>query len=239
MAHTLNLSVIEALGAHTELNSIIKKCRNIVTHFKHSVLAFDKLKAIQEQMGFPLLKVKQDVATRWNSCLLMIERLLQLKDALSIAVTSIPNLSLFLDAQEWNILNDCVPVLKPIEFLTTVLSGEKYITMSSIIPLIRALQFSLRNMTPSTIIGEALKCDLIEIINRRLGILEKNRIVACATFLDPRFKKIGFGVEENANNAQKWVSDEVIKLINAKRAVIASEAVPEEGTNKEKDDCIL
>lgn len=79
-------------------------------------------------MGFSVLKVKQDVATRWNSCILMIERLLEIKDALSIVVTCLPTVPEYLDGTQWNILKDCLPILKLIETLTTVLSGEKYPT---------------------------------------------------------------------------------------------------------------
>lgn len=46
-----------------------------------------------------------------------------------------------------------------------------------------------------------------------MGNLEKNKIVAKATFLDPRFKKTAFGFLENANNVQKWISDELTPMI--------------------------
>jgi len=52
------------------------------------------------------------------------------------------------------------------------------------------------------------------VILRRLDILEKNKIVAKATFLDPRFKKTAFGLLENASNAQKLVSEELPMIIS-------------------------
>lgn len=58
-------------------------------HFKHSNLATEKLKEFQKQMGLPELKVKQDVSTRWNSSLNMIERLIQIKNPLSAAMSSL------------------------------------------------------------------------------------------------------------------------------------------------------
>jgi hypothetical protein len=64
MAHTLNLSIIEAINGNSDINQILKKCRTIVGHFKHSSNATEKLKDFQLQMNLPLLKVKQDVATR-------------------------------------------------------------------------------------------------------------------------------------------------------------------------------
>lgn len=55
-------------------------------------------------------------------------------------------------------------------------------------------------------------------VSRRLGNLETNKIVAKATFLDPRFKKAGFGHDDNTKNAQQWVTDELSHLISQDRA---------------------
>lgn len=90
MAHTLNLSVNEAINNNNVLNQVIQTCKTIVGHFKHSTSATEKLKMYQNQMGVPQLKVKQDVSTRWNSKLILMKRLLQIKAPLSAAVTSLP-----------------------------------------------------------------------------------------------------------------------------------------------------
>lgn len=214
VAHTLNLSINEAINNNLDINQILKKCRTIVGHFKHSSFANGKLKEFQLQMNLPILKVKQDVVTRWNSSLIMIERLLNIKSPLSATMSSLPRAPNCLNASEWEIILDCINILKPFEIMTAELSGENYITISTIIPLIRGLQHMLRNIKIETTIGEAFKNTLMDVINRRLGNLEKNKIVAKATFLDPRFKKTAFGYMENANNVQKWISEELIPMIN-------------------------
>ncbi|KAJ8879044.1 hypothetical protein PR048_019650 [Dryococelus australis] len=58
----------------TDLTPILKKCRALVSHFKSSSTAAEKLRNMQ-QMGATELKLKKDVSTRWNSCLLVLERL--------------------------------------------------------------------------------------------------------------------------------------------------------------------
>ncbi|XP_018331652.1 zinc finger BED domain-containing protein 1-like [Agrilus planipennis] len=140
IAHTLNLTVNESLDDIPLLNTVIKKYRSLVGHFKHSVVASQILKEMQIQMNLPILKVKQDIRTRWNSCLIMMERLLKIKAPLSAAITSIPQAPEFLDTAEWQIIADCVSLLKPTEDITTVLSGEKYPTLSMVPPLIKGLQ---------------------------------------------------------------------------------------------------
>ncbi|XP_023217521.1 zinc finger BED domain-containing protein 4-like isoform X2 [Centruroides sculpturatus] len=213
VVHTLNLSINEAINLITELNTVIKKCRGLVRYFKHSVLFIEKLKKVQVQMGYPILKVKQDVATCWNSSLIMIERLMEIKDALSVVITDLPKARDFLNEEEWNILKDCVAIMKPLQHLTTLLSGEMYPTMSSVVPLFRGLHHLLKNIKPETPVGEKLKNELIITISRRFGFLETNKIVAKSTFLDPRYKKIGFGVPKNSDEAQTWINEEMSDLL--------------------------
>eukprot|EP00102_Acyrthosiphon_pisum_P010151 XP_008178343.1 PREDICTED: zinc finger BED domain-containing protein 4-like [Acyrthosiphon pisum] len=213
VAHTLNLSINEVINRNLDIVQILKKCRTIVRHFKHSSYANGKLREFQLQMNLPILKMKQDVVTRWNSSLIMIERLIDIKNPLSATMSSLPRAPNYLNACEWEIILDSIHILKPFEIMTAELLGENYVTSSSIIPLIRGLQHIIKSVQIKTTIGEAFKNTLIDVVNRRLGHLEKNKIVAKATFLDPRFKKTAFGLLDNANNVQQWISDELTPMI--------------------------
>lgn len=163
VAHTLNLCVTDSLNAKDKdktmeiVKPLLSKCKAIVGHFKHSVTACEKLKTMQLQMKLPELKLIQDVSTRWNSTLHMIERLLLLREPLSAVVSSLPTGPPFLSATEWEMLSDWVPVLKPVEKMTIEMSGEQYPTMSMIIPLVRGLQHALKNIPAITPSGVTLK----------------------------------------------------------------------------------
>jgi hypothetical protein len=109
---------------------------------------------MQRQMNLSPLKVKQEVSTRWNSCLLMMERLQHIKVPLSAAMSNLSGTPPLLSSDDWAVLKKCTSILKPMEALTTELSGEKYTTMSMIIPLIRGLQLALNNIKPITPIGK-------------------------------------------------------------------------------------
>ncbi|CAH1114870.1 unnamed protein product [Psylliodes chrysocephalus] len=213
VAHTLNLIVSDSLKSET-LEIIFKKCRNLVGHFKHSSLASDKLKSVQEQMRLPLLKVKQDVPTRWNSCFIMLKRLNEIKEPLCVALASSTKPPQFPTVEEWDIINEIIKVLKSADDMTTIISSQSYPTLSMVIPLVRGFQYTLRNINTVTEVGTALKLKLLETMNRRFGGFETSKIVAKASFMDPRFKKLAFGNEENANSAEKWVSEE-LKLMFA------------------------
>lgn len=94
-------------------------------------------------MNVEILKVKQDVPTRWNSTFFMIQRLLRIKVPLSAALALLDNPPPGLNSDEWFVLEDCVSVLEPIEKISTTLSGDSYPTLSIIIPLVRGLQHSI------------------------------------------------------------------------------------------------
>ena len=49
MAHTLNLIVQESIEGIKNLALLLRKCRRIVTYFKQSFKAKDKLEGIQKQ----------------------------------------------------------------------------------------------------------------------------------------------------------------------------------------------
>jgi len=67
----------------------------------------------------------------------MLERLVQLKEPLSIAIISLIETPTFLDHEEWKIIEDIIPLLRPFNSLTVELSAEQYPTISKVIPLIR------------------------------------------------------------------------------------------------------
>ncbi|XP_061378315.1 zinc finger BED domain-containing protein 4-like [Danaus plexippus] len=216
VAHTLNLSVNDVIKQSPELSNILAKCRSIVGHFKHSVPASNKLHQKQEEMGLPALKLKQDINTRWNSAFIMLQRLLEIKQPLSVALVELSSNTtpVKLSGAEWSIISDCTIVLKPLVRITEELSAEQYLTMSKIVPLVRGLQNKLRILPIMTPIGTELKAHLLDVITRRLSGLEGTKLVAKATFLDPRFKKPGFSNVENADRAQEWITEEMAALIS-------------------------
>ncbi|KAI7811793.1 putative zinc finger BED domain-containing protein 1-like [Triplophysa rosa] len=105
-----------------------------------STVAAEKLKATQQQMGLPELKLKQDCPTRWNSTFYMLRRFLDNKDAI---ITTLVLLSARLETltqDEWKEMEEASEVLKPFEEVTVEISGESYVTASKVILLSRSLQ---------------------------------------------------------------------------------------------------
>ncbi|KAH6923538.1 hypothetical protein HPB50_002160 [Hyalomma asiaticum] len=125
MGHTLQLAIKDAKEETAGVPAILKKCRAIVGHYKHSAQAAARLQDCQRQMELSVLELIQDVETRWNSEHDMLSRLVQLKEdiclELATSETSVPNLT----PQEWKAVAGLVETLEPIASATKELSGRQ------------------------------------------------------------------------------------------------------------------
>lgn len=131
--HNINLIVQDGIE---EISVIKEKATSIVAFFKRSpAQAYAKLHSMQKQMGLKELKLKQEVITRWNSCILMLERLLEVKEALisTLALTN-PTLQTFTE-EEWTAMEEACQALKIFEEITEEISNQKAVTISKTILL--------------------------------------------------------------------------------------------------------
>lgn len=67
----------------------------------------------------------------------MIEGLVQLKEPITIVLMSLKDAPPNLTSAEWNVLEDCIPLLRPFNRITVELSSEQHPTISKVIPLMR------------------------------------------------------------------------------------------------------
>lgn len=90
------------------------------------------------------------------------------------------------------ILKEVLDILRPLEIMTWEISGEKFVTISNVIPLISCAQECYGSLIPKTEIGNKLQTILLAEFTKRFGQIEKSYLLAEATLLDPRFKQLHF-----------------------------------------------
>lgn len=122
---------------YVQIKCIFTLCHSIVEHFRHCEISTRLLAEKQQQMSMPVLKLKQDVQTRWISKLIMLERLIQVRKPLTVVSLITPRCPDMLTTQQWSIIEDLVILLKPFENFTEQISSKKNSTLSNIIPLVR------------------------------------------------------------------------------------------------------
>ncbi|KAL0161617.1 hypothetical protein M9458_045342, partial [Cirrhinus mrigala] len=139
-AHTINLIVKRAVEEHEVMADIRSRARRVVSYFRSSTNATEKLILAQERMGRQPLKLLQEVDTRWNSTHDMLQRLIDLREPVGAALASLSNDIMPLSSADFDIISESLEVLAPFKYATEELSGEKRVSASKIIPIIRMIQ---------------------------------------------------------------------------------------------------
>lgn len=83
-AHILQLVINDGLSSQRAVLDIIATWKSCAGHFGHSVLAKQRLREIQEELGLPTHSIIQAVQTRWNSTLHMLQRMFEQRRALNV-----------------------------------------------------------------------------------------------------------------------------------------------------------
>lgn len=194
IAHNLNLIVKKSCDQVSDLTDIRNKTKNIVTYFRSSTLAKEKLSQVQQQMQKPILKLINEVPTRWNSTYQMLSRIASQKEPVWVSLASLKSPLPVLTGEEHDIIAEVLVVLAPFNSATVELSEEKRVSGSKVIPMMKMLHHAMQKCAPSlkTLIGKKLCHELDKRVMESLNIFESSHHLSLATLLDPRFKALGF-----------------------------------------------
>ncbi|XP_077101521.1 zinc finger BED domain-containing protein 4-like [Siphateles boraxobius] len=123
VAHTLQLAVHEGLLAQRSIADAIAVGRKIVSHFKHSALAYSRLADIKGQLNQPIKRLQQDQ-----------------KRVLGVYVSD-HELPDYLTAHQWALMEKTVAILAPFAELTKKVSSYDAL-VSDVIPAVTVLFIS-------------------------------------------------------------------------------------------------
>ena len=182
-AHQLQLVVKAGVTTQKSVSDLLTKCRSIATHFNHSAAAQEEF---QERLNVPQLSVVQDVATRWNSSLHMLERTSQMKEAVCLYSAN-NNKIKPLSASDDDLLKKCVSLLKPFDDVTKDISAESS-CVSETIPFVSTLKVMLSSTTEDDQGVKSMKASLLAELKSRFDRLQYNELYAISIILDPRYK---------------------------------------------------
>lgn len=234
VAHVINLAVkafLKAIGSdETALQSngsdqqcglLIKKIRKIVKKLRGSP---QQRKAYLAQLALAhneLLMLALDVPTRWNSTFTMIKRVLKVRQGLNVWLMSNPIIgttnmaSLKITDNEFKTLENVSNMLSPFEGATKMMSGEKYTTLSLVLPsfyeLFNFVECSLEDKETATELLNALKAAKKALI-KYYDYLKESSLYVQAVLLDPRFKKTFFATVDYNERHPGAVDDAIAKI---------------------------
>ena len=155
-------------------------------------------------------KLVKDCPTRWSSLYLMLERLLEVKTALTEVLDDLEwdNLAL----SEWRLMECICKLLKPFAVYTSLISGEEYTTISSALPILMEINLHLEEMRKipdvaevSTVLQSELKRRFRKCTDPADETYEPLYLVS--TLLDPRYRPLLNPVQLKSGK------EEVLKLM--------------------------
>ena len=239
-AHTLQLAVNKGLDANS-LNQLSSLARKLVGHFKHSALATAALRQKQEQMNVPKHHLIQDVVTRWNSTFLMFQRLLEQRWVVyAVLLDERGSQSqykyLHLKEEQWNLMEQMVTVLEPLQIATTALCETEIVSCSLIYPVINGLL--KKHLVP----GESdlptvkrFKEVVAQDIERRFNVSVKEQNIAIfAAILDPRYHQLKFMDYSTRKTAYSMLKEKLALLSCEEECQVVQESASQSPKRKKK-----
>lgn len=223
-----------------EIVKLISDARKLVGHFRHSAKATHAL--MERQVQPQPKKVIQDVVTRWNSTFYMLERLLELRTAISAVlsdkkISKLADLDLDLTSRQWRLADSLLKLLRPFESATRLVSAEQNVSLSVVIPIMEGLQKGLSSADDDCEAITSVKGILTEQITTRFKLdnLDADALPVMASLLDARFKKAKFFPDEEDKQASHSALLSLMKAETARQEAVPTPPPPADVSDKEKD----
>ncbi|XP_028179231.1 zinc finger BED domain-containing protein 4-like [Ostrinia furnacalis] len=169
VAHTLQLVIHDVIFKDATSMNLIKKCRKVVGHFKRSEQASRYLERFLETCSLPRHVLIQDIETRWNSTYLMLERLLEQKNAINLYMAERGGIEIP-TAEEWEQIGYYIAILRCFYQATLDISSDSS-SISLIIPLIVMLNSKMTTKDEDPEKVTLLKIQLRDSIHRRIVLI--------------------------------------------------------------------
>ena len=165
VAHILHNSVKTALEENEAIKQLVKKCHKLATLFHASPKMAQVLHAAQVDINDPgeqVLSVVMDVATRWNSTLSMLKRLVLLRAAIDIVRVQDDTETAVksklkqhrLTTGEWEDVEILVKILEPVEEATKTFSSTSQGLAADVAPCMAILMEELGELGVSEIMAD-------------------------------------------------------------------------------------
>ena len=185
-AHTLQL-VVQKFDELPEFKSLLKRAHSLVRKFNTSVRATEKLIAKSGK------KLVRHCPTRWTSTYLLVERLLEVRSSITEVLQELEWDNLL--TSKWKSLEAVKNLLYPFAQFTTLIQGEQYTTISSVIPMIVDLNLQLEEINNHSEVSVAARILQGELKRRFKKYTDPNDsnfepIFLLAASLDPRYRLI-------------------------------------------------
>lgn len=164
----------------------------------------------QVNLQLPQHSLVADCPTRWGSMAKMVSRILEQEEGIRVVLsTDRKTTHLIPTWQDMDVIQSINQALSPLSSLTNMLSGESYVTVSAVLPIVHLIENNLLKEEESdTQLTKDIKCRIKGDLNSRYeDLAEVTEILQIATFVDPRFKTKYLNETETADVQDKVITE--------------------------------
>lgn len=172
------------------IDRAVAVCKKVVSSFSFSWKRRRDLATAQQELNLAAHQLISESPTRWGSREKMIEWVLEQEQAISqVLAADKKTRHLVLTWQDLEVLESVHKALKPLLEFTDALSGESYVTVSYVKPVLHLFQSSLlarqENDTPLT---QSIKASILDYLREKYSDPSTNDLLDMAGLVDPRSK---------------------------------------------------
>ena len=187
--HNLHLAVQNSTKNDRKVDRALGVCKKLVSTFSHSWKKKREMRKIQEELGLPRHCLVTDCATRWGSTQKMIARVLEQEKAIRKVLSDDRKTAHLIPTwQDIDVLESIQAALGPLADFTDMLSGENFVTMSTILPVLHILKNEvLKESENDTQLTKDIKGRILTSMEDKYSDPDVSGLLNVACFLDPRF----------------------------------------------------
>ena len=213
--HNLHLAITNSIKCDNRFTRALGLARKIVSIFSMSWKKRRDLAKAQTDNGLPSHTLVADCPTRWGSIQKMVSRILEQVQAIRIVLSADWKFSHLLPTwQDTEVLEAINSVLSSLDDLTDFLSGEDYVSISSIRSVIKHIhEEALVEREDDVSLVRDMKRQIRTDLDSRYIDTKVNHLLDISSFLDPRFK-LQYIVEENHTAFKEAVINEGLDIFD-------------------------
>ncbi|XP_043548306.1 E3 SUMO-protein ligase ZBED1-like [Chiloscyllium plagiosum] len=210
----INLGINRAIQL-PKLCILLLKCTKLVEYFKMTPRAVCMLREKQKQQYLLQHQLVNDCSS-WGTTLSMLQRLREQQIAIAaVLFEDSMSYQLMPEASEWSTIDGLVKLLQPFQQATEMMGKSKYPLISMVKPLLHVLLNSTLKVDDSdSHVLSAVKETIAKELSEAYALSpELELFLHCATFLDPRYKKVPFLSASQQKQVENKILEEATALL--------------------------
>ncbi len=173
----------------SRIDRAVGLCKKLVAYFSHSWKRRRELAVAQKELNLPKHKLKTECPTRWGSRQAMVQRILEQQTAIGHVLSSDRKARHLTPTwQDIEVLEVVNKTLTPLADFTDALSGEHYVTISSVKPVLHLFETMMAVQEDDTDLARSIKSKILHYLKEKYSDPHTQELLDVATALDPRFK---------------------------------------------------